>query len=213
MTTYDAILVPGGGVRDGGEPPPWVKRRFDKVLEIYCGEIIISLSAGTPLKPPPLDERGFPIFESVAGANYLMRNGIAPEKILIESSSYDTIGNAFFARVIHVEPRKFQNLLVVTSEFHMPRTESVFSWIFSLPPLPVDYRVEFLAVTDEGMDNESLNARRAAEQTNLAKFEITRQHIHNLQELHQWLFLEHEAYRAGGRPLQRRTSGDLLGTY
>lgn len=213
MSTFDAILVPGGGVREGGELPLWVKRRFDKVLEIYQGESIISLSAGTPHKPPLLDECGFPLFESVAGAKYLLRNGIPPGKILIESCSYDTIGNAFFSRVIHAQPRKLKKLLVITSEFHMPRTENVFRWIYSLHPLPVKFELEFLAVTDEGMDEISLNARKKAEKENLARLEITREHIHDLQDLHRWLYSEHDAYRAGGWSLQRGTNDDLMKTY
>jgi len=213
MDIFDAILVPGGGVREGGELPLWVKRRFDKVLEIYRGEFILPLSAGTLHKPPLLDEQGFIRFESVAGANYLMRNGIAPDKILIETSSYDTIGNAFFSRVIHAEPRKFKKLLVVTSEFHMPRTESVFRWIYSLHPLPVKFELEFLAVTDEGMDEISLSARKKAEKENVARLEITREHIHDLQDFHRWLYSEHDAYRAGGWSLQRGTNDDLMKTY
>jgi hypothetical protein len=213
MSTFDAILVPGGGVREGGELPLWVKKRFDKAIEICQGESIIPLSAGTPHKPALLDERGFPLFESVAGANYLIHNGITSEKILIESSSYDTIGNAYFSRVIHAEPRKFKKLLVITSEFHMPRTERVFTWIYSLPPLPFEFELEFIAVSDEGMDETSLSARNLAEKVSLERLAITIQRIHDLQELHRWLFSEHDAYRAGGWRSQRSTSDDLMKTY
>lgn len=213
MTIYDAILIPGGGVRASGELPLWVQTRFDKVLEIYQGETIIPLSAGTPLKPPPLNEHGFPLLESVAGANYLVQHGIAPDMILIESSSYDTIGNAFFARVIHVEPRKFQNLLVITSEFHMPRTESVFRWIFSLSPLPLKFDLDFLSVSNEGMDETALNARRNAEKVNLEKLETTKKRIHDMQDLHRWLFSEHDAYRAATQQHSQSMSSDLLKTY
>ncbi len=213
MSKFDAILVPGGGVREGGILPLWVERRFDKALEVYQGEFIISLSAGTIHKPPLLDERGYPLFESVAGANYLLRNGISPDKILIETSSYDTIGNAFFSRIIHAEPRKFKKLLVITSDFHMPRTESVFRWIYSLHPLPIKFELEFLAATDEGMDETSLSARKKAEKENLARLEITREHIHDLQDFHRWLYSEHDAYRTGGWSLQRGMSDDLMKTY
>ena len=65
---FDAVIVPGGGVWDGGKLPPWVENRFDKALDIANGAFIISLSAGTPHKPPPLDSAGRPIFESAAGA-------------------------------------------------------------------------------------------------------------------------------------------------
>jgi hypothetical protein len=213
MNTYDAILVPGGGVRQGGELPIWVKRRFDKVLEIYNNEYIITLSAGTLLKPPPLDNRGFPVFESVAGAKYLINNGIPPKHILVETCSYDTIGNAFFARVIHVEPRRFRKLLIITSEFHMPRTDSIFKWIFSLKPIVDSYELNFLAVSDEGMDEKALSARKMAERVNLAKLAMTKKRIQTLEELHKWLFTRHDAYSISSKPLGFPVDGNLLNTY
>jgi uncharacterized SAM-binding protein YcdF (DUF218 family) len=213
MNTYDAILVPGGGVRQGGELPIWVKRRFDKVLEIYNNESIVALSAGTLLKPPPLDNRGFPLFESVAGANYLINNGIPPKKILVETCSYDTIGNAFFARMIHVDPRRFRRLLIITSEFHMPRTESVFKWIFGLNPPADNYELDFLPVSDDGMDEKALNARKMAERVNLSKLSLTKKRIQTLEELHKWLFTKHDAYAISSKPLGSHIDGDLLNTY
>jgi hypothetical protein len=213
MNPYDAILVPGGGVRQGGELPIWVKRRFDKVLEIYNNEYIIALSAGTLLKPPPLDNRGFPLFESVAGANYLINNGIPPKKILVETCSYDTIGNAFFARLIHVEPRRFRRLLIITSEFHMPRTESIFKWIFGLNPILDNNELDFLAVSDEGMDEKALNARKMAERVNLAKLSLTKKRIHTMEELHKWLFTRHDAYAVSIKPPGFNVDGNLLNTY
>ena len=94
MQSYDAILIPGGGVREGGTVPSWVQGRFDLAVRIHQGEYIVALSAGTTHRPPPVDENGFPIFESAAGARYLMQAGIPAEQILTETNSYDTIGNA-----------------------------------------------------------------------------------------------------------------------
>jgi hypothetical protein len=213
MKDYDAILVPGGGVRQGGELPVWVKRRFDKVLDLHKGETIITLSAGTLLKPPPLDNQGFPVFESVAGAKYLMNHGIPPGKILVETCSYDTIGNAFFARLIHVEPRKFRKLLIITSEFHMPRTETIFKWIFGLNPVLPAYELDFLAVSDEGMEEAALNARKIAEKANLAKLELTKTQFQTLEELHQWLFTKHAAYAVSTPPPGMHRDDNLLKTY
>jgi hypothetical protein len=71
---YDAILIPGGGVREGGLLPSWVRCRLDRALELHRGEFVIALSAGTPHRPPPLDDNGFPIFESVAAARQSNRH-------------------------------------------------------------------------------------------------------------------------------------------
>jgi uncharacterized SAM-binding protein YcdF (DUF218 family) len=200
MSPYDAILVPGGGVRPGGELPLWVKRRFDRLLELYQGEYVIVLSAGTLFKPPPLDAGGFPIFESVAGAAYLTSRGIPPAQILLETCSYDTLGNAFFARLLHVEPRRFQRLLVITSQFHMARTEAVFKWIFALEPLSVPCQLSFESVSDEGMKAAMLAERKQTEVKNLARLAETQKSIHTFPELHQWLFTQHDAYAAARPP-------------
>src|SRR5574341_227154 len=112
MPGYDAILIPGGGVREGGDLPLWTKRRLDRAIETQRGEFIITLSAGTLHRPPPSDADGFPIFESIAAAAYLVRRGIEPRRILAETCSYDTIGNAFFSRVVHVDPLGLRKLLI-----------------------------------------------------------------------------------------------------
>ena len=115
MSKYDAIIIPGGGVRENGALPLWVTRRLDRAVELHSGEYIITLSAGTVHKTAILNESGFPVFESAAGANYLLKQGMKPEKILSETISYDTIGNAYFARIIHVDPMELRKLLVITS--------------------------------------------------------------------------------------------------
>jgi len=197
LTAYDAIIIPGGGVREGGALPPWSIARFDRAIEVAGDAWLMPLSAGTPYRPPPLDGRGFPIFEARAGADYLVRRGVDPQRILVEESSYDTIGNAFFSRVIHVVPRGFRRALVITSAFHLARTEAVFRWVYSLDG-PV-CSLEFESVPDVGIDAAALEARRAKERESLDAFEKLRGEIGTLAELQQWLFTVHEAYRAGMR--------------
>jgi len=158
---------------------------------------LMPLSAGTPYRPSPVDERGFPIFEARAGAGYLERRGVDPRRILIEESSYDTIGNAYFSRVIHIVPRAFRRVLVVTSAFHLARTEAVFRWVYALDGPCCT--VEFESVPDIGIEPEALDARVAKERTSLESFQRISAGIGALAELHRWLFTEHAAYRAGRR--------------
>ncbi len=213
MGNYDAILIPGGGVRAKGELPLWVKRRLDRAIQIHQGEFIITLSAGTVYKPPPLDEEGFPIFESVAGANYLVNHGIDPNKVLIETCSYDTIGNAFFSRVIHVEHRKFTNLMVITSDFHMARTETIFRWVYNLDCLPEHYSLHFEKVSDEGMDTIALMERSVAEEANRVRVLLLRERIRTMSELHGWLFTENDAYSARAPKWPKLKTHRILDTY
>ncbi len=211
MPDYDAVIVPGGGVRDGGTLPPWVESRLDKALEIANGAFIIALSAGTPYRPPPLDEAGHPVFESLAGLDYLLRRGYPPERLLGETSSYDTIGNAFFCRVIHTDPTRLRRLGVVTSEVHMARAAAVFRWIFGASPAQ-GYRLSFMATPDKGMSAEARSLRRAKELAGLATVQSLAAHYHTLEEVHGWLFKEHLMY-AAGRQHDAALPGDLLEMY
>lgn len=209
--TYDAILVPGGGVRAHGELPLWTQRRLNRAIEQRQDACIIALSAGTTHKPPPLDADGYPIFESVAAARYLCQRGVPPEKILVEASSYDTIGNVYFSRMIHIEPLQLKRLLVITSEFHMPRTKSIFKWIYHLEGLPQDYQLFFEAVSDVGIDEEILKARQQKEVKSLQALLETARKIPTLKKFHQWLFQEHGAYAMSTYVI--RDSSQALGTY
>ena len=196
MQDYDAILVPGGGVREGGDLPSWVQRRLDRAVELQRGEYILTLSAGTTHRPPPLDSNGFPIFESVAAARYLIDAGVPPERILTETHSYDTIGNAYFARVIHVDPQGLRRLLVISSDFHLPRTEAVFTWMFSLEPKPAAYELEFDSVSDPSMPADLFADRQQREQKSLEEFETFKSRIATMRDCHRWLFADHGAYNA-----------------
>lgn len=194
---FDAVLVPGGGILDSETPAPWVQKRLDKAIEIAGDSYIVTLSAGTTHKSPLLDKKGFPIFESVVSANYLIQKGFAAEKILLEHHSYDTIGNAYFARTIHTEPGQLQHLAVVTSSFHMERTKKIFEWVFALSPLSVDYSLTFIATDDYGLEREALESRRQGEERRVASLEKVVQSIDTLSSLHHWLFKHHNAYAVG----------------
>jgi len=189
------VIVLGGGVRAGGSVPPWVEARLERAFERSAGSPIVCLSAGTVHKPNPLDETGRPIFEAVAGARYLIRRGVPPERLFIEACSWDTVGNAYFARMIHTEPRRWLNLLVVTSEFHMPRTEAIFRWVFGLPE-GLRYNLQFDASANAGIPEPALAERRARERTSLETIRALEARLRSLPELHQWLFTAHAAYRA-----------------
>lgn len=211
MATYDAILIPGGGVKDKGELPPWVRIRLDQAIKIHDAEYIITLSAGTVHKSPPLDENGFPIFESIAAARYLINHGINPKIVLAETSSYDTIGNAYFSRVIHVEPRVFRRLLIITSEFHMARTKAIFEWMYSLDDQDGKYHLTFDTVSDIDISADALQARVEREARSLKQFLKDTANIHSLRDCHQWLFTGHAAYSLSSTPT--KVTDKSLNTY
>lgn len=201
MNHYDAILIPGGGVKDNGELPVWTQRRLDRALEIGGCEYFITLSAGTVYKPFPVDTDGRPVFESETAAKYLLDKGVSARKVLTETSSLDTIGNAYFSKVFHVAPLRLKKILVITSEFHMPRTEAIFLWVYGLQGDQAEYELSFEAVSDEGIEADLISARKDKEVKSLAALEDLRSRIISVEQFHRWLFQEHNAYA----PVKRRT--------
>ena len=193
---FDAILIPGNGVGEDGELPPWVRGRLDRVVHDYRGEYVLPLSAGTTHRPPPRDARGFPVLEAAAAGRYLLARGIPANRILTETASYDTIGNAFYSRVIHVDPRGFRRLLVIASEFHRARVETVFRWVYGLEPLSHAYSFTFEAQPNTDMDAAALAARKERERESLAGLAGPLEQITTMREFHRWLFTEHNAYNA-----------------
>jgi hypothetical protein len=199
---YDAILILGGGVREGGELPPWAAARFDLALELATNEPFVCLSAATTHRPPPL-ENGFPIAESVAGARYLMGKGIHPARILIENASLDTIGNAYLSKLIHVDPPGWTRLLVITSEFHMPRTRAIFKWVYGLDSR--FYEMTFTASPNVGITPEGVRFREKKEAEGLSALREHTDRIGSLPHFHRWFFTEHGAYSAQGRWRQEQS--------
>lgn len=213
MSGFDAILVPGGGVRESGQLPRWVEFRLDRALELAEGVPIITLSAGTTHKAPPLQRNGWPVLEAVAMARYLEVRGYPAEKLWTEAGSYDTIGNAYFTRQLHTEPAGLRRLMVVTSEFHLPRTETIFRWVFGLNAPEPRYELHFASTPDLGMSAEVLEARRAKERARLATLEILVKEIGSLAELHRWLVTKHSAYAMATAHEREQARDKLLDSY
>ncbi|MFO8035107.1 MAG: YdcF family protein [Anaerolineales bacterium] len=212
MKKPEAILIPGGGLNKTGHLHPWTKARLDLALEHDQGNVhFLLLSGGTVHKPPPLNGDGFPLFESRVAAAYLMDKGIPAQRILTEISSYDTIGNAFFSRMLHVQPRGLQNLLLITSQFHVQRVQTAFQWVYNLTPVPFKFHLSFKASPDQGLSKELLQARIAKERRSLEALQKTTEKIHTLHAFHNWFFTQHEAYAVGKTP--NRLGGHIVESY
>ena len=110
----DAVLICGGGQTDAGGVLDSVIPRLERAAALFKEQVmrggpppaLIALSLGTVHKPSPRDERGFPITECGSMAQHLVKRlHVSPDHVFVEGVSLDTIGNAFFARLIHTDPR------------------------------------------------------------------------------------------------------------
>lgn len=210
--TFDCIFIPGGGLFTDGSLPPWTIERLNRAIKYKTQTNWIAfLSGGTVHKPPPLTKDGYPLFESKVAAAYLIQEGINPEMLLTEISSYDTIGNAYFSRMLFSDPGQFQKLLVVTSDFHLARVKVAFEWIYSLTPMATNYQLQFEAVPDIGLSPRGLEDRVVREKNSLDSLNKKKNSINTIVEFQNWLYTKHAAYAVQFQP--EKASGDVLESY
>lgn len=196
---YDAVIIPGGGLDPvTKQPHRWVLSRLDAALK-YKNRTkhFVVLSRGSTHKPPPLDDRGFPITEAAASAKYLRKNGVTDNgQILLDTWSLDTIGNAYFARCVICQPLSLKRICVITNAFHMPRTRIIFDWVFTKLE-PWDAILTYQTVPDFGMTSEQSVSRKEKEQASLeALTNITIPRYDTIGKLTAFVLLEHGAYNA-----------------
>jgi hypothetical protein len=215
---YDAVVVPGGGIDPcTGAPRPWVAARLDAAIQLdEVTRYFMVLSRGTTHRSPPINTRGHPVDESTASAAYLLKNGpIDPSRVLVDTWSLDTIGNAFFARMMLAEPLGLHSLIVITSAFHMLRTREIFEWVFSLPSVPTSllntrstslFQIDYCITDDVGLAPEDLASRVDKEQAGLEiLLSKTMPCVTTLSSLASFVATEHGAYNAKNAVEDART--------
>lgn len=105
--------------------------------------------------PSPRKPDGHILLESAAIHNYLAEtHKIDPGLVVCDYQSWDTVGNAVFARTVIETILKWRSTsqpLVVSvyiSDFHAQRAEVAFGWVFGLAPaLPKDVRLDIKSVS------------------------------------------------------------------
>jgi len=201
-----AVIVLAGGLANDGSLPPWVTRRVDAAADMHRNSKhnmkVVLCGGGTPHKPPPLTDTGHPILESVAlGLDLAKRHpDVALEHVLRETASYDTIGNAYYSLVIHALPLRWKHVTVVTSEFHMPRSQAIFEQTWKLPIVAGSQHEErpsltFHAVSDEGlMADDDYQARCEREMKSRDAFLENAKAWETLGDFSNWLHDTHRCY-------------------
>lgn len=161
---------------------------------------MVLLGAGTPHKRSVIDAAGFVLHESTAYASFLMRRGLPAAHLLKETSSYDTVGNAYFSATMHAAPAAWRRLAVVTSHFHMPRTRAIFDACYALAGAGLAgdagrFSLDYHPVSDEGLfDPGVLQARVEKEARSAATWRADAAALRTLGDLHAWLFATHLCY-------------------
>ncbi|CAM9096389.1 unnamed protein product [Scytosiphon promiscuus] len=100
------FVVPGGGPgsTEHAGYPPWTAQRVTKALQRYDAKYqdttaFLALGAGSMNAPSARGEDGHVVFESARITEDLVRGGVPPGSIIADFASWDTVGNAWFARM------------------------------------------------------------------------------------------------------------------
>lgn len=161
----DAIIVPGRGIGPDGTLGADPLARVRKAVELYdnkeAPKIIMSGGYSIHLKEPPR------ITEAQAMKEYAVTLGCDSNDIIEESRSMYTLGNAYFSKKLFCEPKSWHDLLVVTSEDHLPRVEYLFKKVFG-----PTYTFRFV-VSDRVIDDEHYERQMNHERESLVKSEKT----------------------------------------
>ena len=80
--------------------------------------------------------------ESRATLGFVIEQGIAPERVILEERSRSTHENAVYAKEL-IRPAPGANWILITSAYHMPRAVAAFDGVgWPVIPYPVDYRID-----------------------------------------------------------------------
>ena len=190
------IFVLAGGIDNFNNPNIFVQKRLDKATELLQeNDFIIILGGGTYHKPPNLDSNNYVIHESTSCANYLINKGVNPNQIIRELASYDTIANGYFTFLNYIIPLKIKECYIITSQFHMKRTQTIFNYFNNLiTNNSTDLKY---TETENIIENNILKTRLEREDysNNSFKKNIINT-IHTLEKFTLWFYTEHNAYKS-----------------
>ena len=206
LLRVDAILVLGGGAPPAPDAQlPFVAARCKAAAALWKAAAkkpkILTLSAGTAHVPQLLDARGSVVFEATASAAVIINEGVSPEDVFVETTSFDTIGNAFYSRNDHCSLAGWRRLLVITSEFHLARTKAIFDWVYGAAGAEPSgaYELSYLGTADTGLTPAEVTARKAREDVSTRNVVSSLAPGHQkLSTVREFLTTRHDLYSAKG---------------
>jgi len=139
---FDAIIILGGGINKDGTLLEITVSRLEKGIELFrkntSAYVIVSGAYGFMLDYIPQKT------EARIMKEYLEKEGLPKEKIILEEESKDTLGNAYFTKLNVLEPKKWYKVIIVTSDFHLERTKYIFKKVFGNK-----YKIEFITSSSD----------------------------------------------------------------
>lgn len=121
IENVNTMIILGAKVNEDGISKT-LKRRLDKAIEYYntnknINNIIVSGGQGS-------DEV---VTEALAMKNYLVKNGVSKDKIIMEDKATTTLENIIFSKKIITDKNLKGKVLIVTSDYHLFRGQIIAS--------------------------------------------------------------------------------------
>lgn len=121
IENVNTMIILGAKVNEYGISKT-LKRRLDKAIEYYntnknINNIIVSGGQGS-------DEV---VTEALAMKNYLVKNGVSKDKIIMEDKATTTLENIIFSKKIITDKNLKGKVLIVTSDYHLFRGQFIAS--------------------------------------------------------------------------------------
>lgn len=194
---FDAIIVLGGGPPITERlPMPFVEARCDAARRLFEASSaqpkVLCVSAGTAHARQVIRDDGLPVWESTAAAAYLIDSGVPEMALVVETTSYDTIGNAFFTRTSHTDIADWRRLCIITSDFHVSRSKAIFEWVFA----GAHYELTFVETPAIGLTEDAVEARIRSETKSLETVHKLSVAYPTLRDIHTFLTTHHDLYTA-----------------
>lgn len=188
MQISNLVICLGGGVRDKGLLPPYVRDRIAKGLEIVrkSGGAMLFSSSFTLNKPTVINPNGMIYSEASAMARYAVSIGYEG-KLYCEQQSHDTIGSAYFIFSDFVSFLNPEIMTIVTSDFHADRAAIIFRHIADL--FLFQGQLMFSRVA-----TNKFSERIQKEQSSLLDYQNNWANVRNLNDFRQLLFETHSNY-------------------
>jgi uncharacterized SAM-binding protein YcdF (DUF218 family) len=123
----DIIIVLGHDVNKDGTLPREARLRVRKGVEAFKGGrySYMLMTGRYPVRKEYIPTKT----EAAAMRDFASSLGVPKERILVEDRSRDTMGNAYFSRVL-LGPRKLGRIAVVTSDYHVKKARFIFSKVY-----------------------------------------------------------------------------------
>ena len=128
MKKSDVIIILGGGTDGTLKPAFYTKERLDAVISKYSKFIDIPIIASGGYTASSNKAPKYTEAEIIK--TYLKKNGFSTKLIYLEKKSRDTIGNAYYSKQIVKRHPEWKNILLITTDKHVPRSRWLFNKVF-----------------------------------------------------------------------------------